>query len=59
MNDDQARWMADGLDNISRSIGKAAHLTEPISHEHELSEIACSLNAIANAIDRLADALQD
>jgi len=59
MNDDQARWIAGGLDNISDSIEKAAHFTEPISHAYELREIACGLGDIAMAINRLADALQD
>lgn len=59
MNDDQARWLTDGLDNIGRSIKKAAHVTGPIDHTTELHEIACGLGDIAIAINRLADALQD
>ena len=59
MNDDQARWIADALDNISRSTEKAAYISTDIDHTSELHEIACGLGDIAIAINRLADALQD
>ena len=59
MNDDQARWIADALDNISRSTERAAYTSMDIDHTSELHEIACGLGDIAMAINRLADALEN
>lgn len=55
MNDDQARWIAGGLDNISDSILNA-HTAD---HQDALEAVALALSDIAGAINRLADAIED
>ena len=55
MNDDQARWIASGLDNISDSVLNA-HTAD---HQDGLAAIALGLSQIAGAINRLADAIED